>query len=409
MAETKIFDPIHGFIAISPLMKRILATPEMHRLRDLKQLGATSYVFPGATHTRLSHSIGVSYLAGKMMTSLRVNQPELMITDRDVELTRIAALVHDLGHGPYSHLYDDRVIESDEPKHEERGCKMFREMVRRHGLPLEEEEVDRVTAMVNPRGEEQIHSWQYQIVANKACQVDVDKIDYLQRDVYYLGLKYGGEYSRLLTEARVCWVDVVGVGQTQEIAWPEKLQYEIFSLFATRYRLHKQVYNHPVVKAHEYCLVEILRELRRKDTPFLQLTDSAVLCPLHTNCEPMQQAIASRTIPKLIGETIKRGQPPLGSPTPRTVLDLIIDEVKIGFGGGVNPLEQVSYYGPESNAAAGWCARRLDPSKASFCIPALHQETLLRLYTTATSPEGIAHAKEHWNIMKSANALMDSI
>ena len=134
MAETKIFDPIHGFIAISPLMKRILATPAMHRLRDLKQLGATSYVFPGATHTRLSHSIGVSYLAGKMMTSLRVNQPELMITDRDVELTRIAALVHDLGHGPYSHLYDDRVIESDEPKHEERGCKMFREMVRRHGL-----------------------------------------------------------------------------------------------------------------------------------------------------------------------------------------------------------------------------------------------------------------------------------
>ena len=407
MAESKIFDPIHGFIAISPLMKRILATPEMHRLRDLKQLGATSYVFPGATHTRLSHSIGVSHLAGLVMTVLRTNHPELAIRERDIELARIAGLVHDLGHGPYSHLYDDRVIGPEEPKHEVRGCKMFREMVRKYQLQLRPQEVDMVTAMVNPSGE-QIHNWRYQIVANKACQVDVDKIDYLQRDVYYLGLKYGGEYSRLLTEGRVCRVDSVVGRPTREIAWPEKLQYEIFSLFATRYRLHKQVYNHPVVKAHEFCLVEIMRGLRRKGVPFMQLTDATVLCRTRASA-PMLQTLANRDVPKLVGETVKQRKPGPVAPSPRTILDLIIDEVKIGFGGGENPLARVNYYGPECNQAAGWYARLLDPQKASFCIPALHEETLLRLYTTDRSREGIARAQDHWKQLKNTYALMDTV
>ena len=76
-----IYDPIHGFIKITPLMQKIIDTSEFQRLRDLKQLGATYYVYPSATHTRFEHSIGVSHLAEIMIKSLQENQPDLGITN----------------------------------------------------------------------------------------------------------------------------------------------------------------------------------------------------------------------------------------------------------------------------------------------------------------------------------------
>ena len=111
-----IFCPIHGHITITPLMQSVIDTPEFQRLRDLKQLGTTYFVFPSATHTRFEHSLGVSYLAGVMGESLQKNQPELEITDREIELLRVAGLIHDIGHGPFSHLYDDYIIEENDKR-----------------------------------------------------------------------------------------------------------------------------------------------------------------------------------------------------------------------------------------------------------------------------------------------------
>ena len=95
MDGKKIYDPIHGFIPIQPHLLSIIDTQEFQRLRDLKQLGATHYVFPSATHTRFEHSIGVSFLARKLMTSLQKNQPSLNITERQIQLVEIAGLNHD--------------------------------------------------------------------------------------------------------------------------------------------------------------------------------------------------------------------------------------------------------------------------------------------------------------------------
>ena len=88
----QIYDPIHGFIELTPLQIKIIDTSEYQRLRDLKQLGAASYVFPSANHTRFEHSIGVCHLATKTMQSLSSHQPELNITPRDIEITAIAGL-----------------------------------------------------------------------------------------------------------------------------------------------------------------------------------------------------------------------------------------------------------------------------------------------------------------------------
>jgi len=269
--STEIYDPIHDFINVTPLMRRIIDTPEFQRLRELKQLGATYFVFPSATHSRFAHSLGVSHLAGKLMETLQKNQERLQISERDIELTRIAALVHDIGHGPFSHLYDDHIRLISEDEHEVRGCKTFRKMVTKYQLPLEPVEVDKIILMINPDNTVK-NVWSYQIVANKMCQIDVDKLDYIRRDCYHLGIKMSCGFSRLITSARV----VTTPEGKEVLGWPKKLEFNIFNLFAARYRLHKQVYNHHAIKAHEFIIVQILTKIKNSlKSKTWKLTDAA--------------------------------------------------------------------------------------------------------------------------------------
>ncbi|XP_024598912.1 deoxynucleoside triphosphate triphosphohydrolase SAMHD1 isoform X6 [Neophocaena asiaeorientalis asiaeorientalis] len=105
-----INDPIHGHIEFHPLLIRIIDTPQFQRLRYIKQLGGGYYVFPGASHNRFEHSLGVGYLAGCLVRELSEKQPELQISERDMLCVQIAGLCHDLGHGPFSHMFDGRFI-----------------------------------------------------------------------------------------------------------------------------------------------------------------------------------------------------------------------------------------------------------------------------------------------------------
>nr|XP_020484389.2 deoxynucleoside triphosphate triphosphohydrolase SAMHD1-like [Labrus bergylta] len=119
---TKVFnDPIHGSMELHPLLIKIIDTPQFQRLRFIKQLGGVYFVYPGASHNRFEHSIGVGYLAGKLAEALRSRQPELNITDRDVLCVQIAGLCHDLGHGPFSHLYDGMFLPKALEKKRKKG------------------------------------------------------------------------------------------------------------------------------------------------------------------------------------------------------------------------------------------------------------------------------------------------
>uniref|UniRef100_A0A9J8ANF4 HD domain-containing protein n=1 Tax=Cyprinus carpio carpio TaxID=630221 RepID=A0A9J8ANF4_CYPCA len=112
----KIFnDPIHGQMELHPLLVKIIDTPQFQRLRHIKQLGTKYLVYPGATHTRFEHSLGVAYLARCLLKTLRENQPELNITKQDFLCVQIAALCHDMGHGPFSHLFDGMFIPEVQP------------------------------------------------------------------------------------------------------------------------------------------------------------------------------------------------------------------------------------------------------------------------------------------------------
>jgi len=103
-------DPIHGHIQLDKFILEYVDTTQFQRLRDLKQLGCAYYVFPGASHNRFEHSIGVCHLAGQLTNMLKTSQPELMITSREEKCLKIAGLCHDLGHGPFSHVFDNEFL-----------------------------------------------------------------------------------------------------------------------------------------------------------------------------------------------------------------------------------------------------------------------------------------------------------
>uniref|UniRef100_V9K8R2 Deoxynucleoside triphosphate triphosphohydrolase SAMHD1 n=1 Tax=Callorhinchus milii TaxID=7868 RepID=V9K8R2_CALMI len=283
----KVFnDPIHGHIELHPLLIRIIDTPQFQRLRYIKQLGATYFVFPGASHNRFEHSLGVGYLAGQLVKSLQDRQPELQISYRDMLCVQIAGLCHDLGHGPFSHMFDGRFIPEARPglnwKHEEASLKMFEyliesndltEVLEEHGLVLPED-IDFIKEQIggpatagqsngecssSPQsqwryiGRPESKSFLYDIVANKTTGIDVDKWDYLARDCHHLGMKNNFDYSRCLKFSRVC-----DDNKRKLICTRDKEVGNLYDMFHTRNCLHRKAYQHRVGNVIEIMIMEAM-------------------------------------------------------------------------------------------------------------------------------------------------------
>ena len=388
MNTKQIFCPIHGFITISPLMKSIIDTPEFKRMHQLRQLGATYLVFPSANHTRFEHSLGVSHLAGKLITNLQKTQPELEIADRMIELVQVAALVHDIGHGPYSHLYDDIVTKLGRPTHEERGIKIFQNLVDKYNIQINPSELNMIIQMINPTDEWK-NNYLFQIVANKVCSLDVDKLDYIQRDSYHLGLSQNINYDRIITMCRV--VKYQGLSQ---LAWPEKIQHDIMMLFETRYRLHKNVYYHHAVKSAEFIIEDMLTTIidNSDDKDILDMSsDMIIYMHPHNDLIPLREKLDTRQFPKMIGEKVMcyTDENIEKINTLQQNLDYIIntlntvniknmgwDKSTIGFisGNGENPLKNVIYFKHIINPGF-----TLD-HYSSFMEPKNYQEYIYRIY-----------------------------
>lgn len=274
---SKVFnDPIHGHVALHPLLIKIIDTPQFQRLRNLKQLGGAYFVFPGASHNRFEHSIGVGYLAGRLVQALNERQPELLISRRDILCVQIAGLCHDLGHGPFSHMFDGMFIPRARPgitwKHETASLDMFdylvsdndlKPVMEQHGLVLPEDldfikeqiagplEDDAAQSQWPYKGRPEDKSFLYEIVANKKNGIDVDKWDYFARDCYHLGIQNNFDYRRFLKFARVCEVD----GQ-KHICTRDKEVGNLYDMFHTRNCLHRRAYQHKVCNIIETMITE---------------------------------------------------------------------------------------------------------------------------------------------------------
>uniref|UniRef100_A0A8C3LLM8 Deoxynucleoside triphosphate triphosphohydrolase SAMHD1 n=2 Tax=Chrysolophus pictus TaxID=9089 RepID=A0A8C3LLM8_CHRPC len=345
----KVFnDPVHGHIEIHPLLVRIIDTPQFQRLRYIKQLGGTYFVFPGASHNRFEHSLGVGYLAGCLVRELKERQPELGITQRDILCVEIAGLCHDLGHGPFSHMFDGRFIPLARQglnwKHETASVEMFEhlitsnkleEVMESYGLILEEDMVFIKEQIGGPideticeeswpyRGRPKEKSFLYEIVANKKNGIDVDKWDYFARDCHHLGIQNNFDYRRLIKFTRVC-----EAGNQKHICARDKEVGNLYDMFHTRNCLHRRAYQHKVGNIIEIMITEAFQKadsffqiegskgkLYQISTAmedmeaYTKLTDNIYLEILHSSRPELSEAreilrkIERRELYKFLGET----------------------------------------------------------------------------------------------------------
>ena len=214
-----IRDPIHGYIEVTPYIEKLLDTRIVQRLRNVKQLGWTNLVYPGANHTRFEHSLGTYSLASRLGSELSGEER------REIE---IAALLHDIGHGPYSHDSEEIIERATRRKHDDVLFLLESDEI---SAILEEYGVKPSAISNHIQGKTRIG----QIIAGS---LDVDRMDYIIRDAYYTGVAYGiVDYEHLLRNIRFYDNNIVLYYRGLKSAE---------SLLMSRFLMYPSVYDHHV-------------------------------------------------------------------------------------------------------------------------------------------------------------------
>lgn len=244
----KIRDPIHNYIILDDLEIELLDTPIMQRLRRIKQLGMANIVYPGANHTRFEHSLGVYWLAKQCCKALDFG-------DNETETICIAGLLHDIGHGPFSHLTEEI---KDFPSHKSISTDLIKWSVISDVLSKYEINVSKVSDLIEGKG---IYG------SLISSELDVDRMDYLVRDAHYSGVSIGVDLGRLTA--------TIGFSEGKLVVKENGLQ-AAESLLISRFMIYPTVYFHHtariaemmLVKAVEYAILEKTldhKELQRMD------------------------------------------------------------------------------------------------------------------------------------------------
>lgn len=237
MKDFKIInDPVFGFIKIPRgLMLQIVKHPLMQRLTRIKQLGMTSLVFPGAQHTRFQHSIGAFQLMSEAILSLQ--QKGAFIFDSESEAVCAAILMHDIGHGPFSHVLENTLIKGI--SHEDISLMMMEKINQDLGGQL--------NLAINIFKGEYPKKFLHQLISS---QLDVDRLDYLRRDSFFTGVNEGNIGSARIIKM----LDVVD----DELCVDHKGIYSIENYLITRRLMYWQVYLHKTTVAAEKVLINAL-------------------------------------------------------------------------------------------------------------------------------------------------------
>lgn len=334
--KTFIKDLIHDSIELSQIAKAIIDTPIFQRLRYLHQLGVCYLIFPNANNNRFEHSIGTYHLTGLLLDKLIKNSDNLeinkalveikfikeyllkhleldetkenidfiknlnlpLIDDYLIELIKIAGLIHDIGHGPFSHLFDEwlntlhknnELDGTEMLEHETRSILLFREIITDEKIKFGDDEYS-LTDFINNDAFEFISeliepkpttptNFIFQIISNSLNGLDVDKLDYLYRDSFYLGTANPYDLMKVISHVQV--ID-------GNICFPVNTSYDIYKIFRSRYDLHKQFYTHKTTICVEYMIRDILYNLdpvlkisntikQNNINKFIELTDSTIL------------------------------------------------------------------------------------------------------------------------------------
>ncbi|XEC94999.1 HD domain-containing protein [Paenibacillus tarimensis] len=247
LAEEKVFkDPVHKYIYVQDqIIWNLINTKEFQRLRRIRQLGTTYLTFHGAEHSRFSHSLGVYEITRKIISQFERNQyADWPAEEKLVSLC--AALLHDLGHGPFSHSIE-KVFDTH---HEEWTCRIL----------LGDTDVNRVLRSVADDFPERVASVICKtydkpiVVSLVSSQMDADRMDYLLRDAYYTGVNYGTfDLERILRVLRP---------YQGRIVVKESGMHAVEDYLMSRYQMYWQIYFHPVTRSSEIILRQIFRRAK---------------------------------------------------------------------------------------------------------------------------------------------------
>jgi uncharacterized protein len=241
VAKQKIFnDPVHGFITISdPLVQQLIDHPYFQRLGRISQLGLTYLVYPGAHHTRLHHALGAVHLMGEALEVLI--QKGVDISPEEVRAAKIAILLHDIGHGPFSHTLEKSIMPDTE--HESISLDIM------HDLNKEcNGELDLAISIFT-------HSYHRTFLSELVSgQLDVDRLDYLMRDSFYTGVAEG-----IIGSERI--IKMMNVVNNQLVV-EQKGIYSVEKFLIARRLMYWQVYFHKTVIGAEALLTAILRRAK---------------------------------------------------------------------------------------------------------------------------------------------------
>ncbi len=297
-------DPIHGFIRADELETALIQSRPMQRLRFIRQLGLTFLIFPGAEHSRFSHALGTMHLAGRVYDALAAKSGGLLPVARDCRerrLVRVAALMHDVGHAPYSHTSEDLFEEPID--HEEMTCRLLateeiREIFRRHGKGLDSREVQQLLRK-QAEGPSRLLS---DVITS---ELDVDKMDYLRRDSLYCGVEYGSYDLERLIDTVAPIEDPIG-GEWR-LGVDHGGVHALEALVMARYYMFTQVYFNVTGKVMELHFNEWLRVTGRRwpveADAFLDQDDVTVYHAMRRSDDRHARAIVHRERYSLAFET----------------------------------------------------------------------------------------------------------
>lgn len=251
----EIRDPVHGFIYRTSLEETVIDTGIFQRLRSIKQLAMASLVYPGALHTRFEHSLGVMHLAGKLCQQLLTDQDGIEQT----RIVRLAALLHDIGHGPFSHVsesvlevfYDREKIKpkATEKIHELLTCSLIRYSQELSKLISENDKDYIIGLLMGTKGQRLLKDM-------ISGPLDADKLDYLLRDSYFCGVKYGVyDLERLLSTFEKLEIDD---GDDSIVAVSGDGIHSLEQFVLAKYYMTTQVYRHKIRLVTDAMIIRAL-------------------------------------------------------------------------------------------------------------------------------------------------------
>lgn len=270
-------DPVHGFIGFNELEWDIINSSAFQRLRRIRQLAWTDYVYPGAMHTRFEHSMGVCHVASRLFDAIIKRDLEILKSDykfmdsginRQRQIIRLAALMHDLGHGPFSHAAEEVFPEKERGEkyvHEEYSAAIAKDMlgslVKNH--PYNQHNygitIDNITDIFSPESKESASVLWKELISG---QMDADRMDYLLRDSYHAGVSYGRyDLDRVIDTLCLCEDSEIG---GHLIGVKEDGIHAVEGLLIARFMMFTQVYFHKTRVIFDYHYEEALKRILEK-------------------------------------------------------------------------------------------------------------------------------------------------